>query len=107
MKSKTDLSYLKDLEIILQEELLFDLTGKSLTDMTNHSQRYSKEIHFLYEVVDCLRGSYNDEGIRRWFQRGRSQLEGKSPLEYLGSDWNPDEEEARHVLELAKYLETT
>ncbi|MBI4738292.1 hypothetical protein HY772_01805 [Candidatus Woesearchaeota archaeon] len=107
MSSKRDLSELdclNDLEIILQEELLIDLTGKSPADLRKDLLEESKKIYFLYEIVNYLRGSYNDEGVRRWFQRERSQLEGKSPLRYLYSGWDPDDEEAKHVLELAKSL---
>lgn len=99
----SELDCLNDLETVLQEELITDLTSKSPADMRNDLQDCSKEIYFLYEMVDYLKGSYNDEGIRRWFQRERSQLGGKSPLQYLGSGWNPDEENAKRVLELARY----
>jgi hypothetical protein len=98
----SELDCLNDLEIVLQEELLTDLTGKSPADIQKDLLGRSKEIYFLYEIVDCLRGSYNDEGIRRWFQRERSQLGGKSPLQYLGSGWSPDEEDAKRILELAR-----
>lgn len=105
MTSKISLSEfgcLNNLETILQKKLLTNLTGKSPADMRKDLRGSSKKIHFIYEVVDYLRGSYNDDGIRKWFQRERSQLGGKSPLQYLGSGWNPDEEYAKIVLELAK-----
>lgn len=101
-KNLSEPDYLNELEIVLQEGLLTALVGKSLADIQKDLQRRSNEIHFLYEIVDSLRGSYNDEGIRRWFQRERSQLEGKSPLQYLGPGWNPNDKEAKYVLELAK-----
>lgn len=92
---------LNDLEIVLQEELLIGLTGKKLVDLRKDLQEEPK-IYFLYKMVDYLRGSYNNEGIKQWFKRERSLLEGKTPLQYLGSTWNPDQEEAKCVLELAK-----
>lgn len=85
----------KNLENILQEKIFTELLGESPT---------IEKIHFIYEAVDALRGSYNDEGIRRWFYRERKQLEGKNPLEYLGQAWKPEEEYAKEVLKLAKSL---
>ncbi len=96
-----ELDCLNDLETILQTELLARLAGKSPADLQKDLPGASKKINFLYEIVEHLRGSYNAEGIRRWFQRERRRLEGKSPLQYLGSEWNPDEEKAKRVLELA------
>lgn len=98
-----ELACLNDLETTLQKELLADLTGKSSADLQKDLPGASKKIYFLYGIVEHLRGLYNNEGIRRWFQRERSQLEGKSPLHYLGLEWNPDEEKAKHILELARY----
>ena len=85
----------KSLENILQEKLFTDLMGESPT---------YERTHFIYEIVDTLRGAYDDEGIRRWFYRERTQLEDKGPLEYLGKAWKPQDESAEKVLELAKSL---
>lgn len=82
------------LEQILQKDLYNALIGQNRTERVEH----------LREIVDCLRGAYNDEGINRWFQRKRTELDGKSPVEYLGADWKPDDEKAKEVLELAQYL---
>lgn len=85
----------KDLENILQNKIFTELVGDNPT---------SEHIHFIYEIVDALRGTYSDEGIRRWFYRERTQLENNSPSQYLGPPWNPDDEKAKKVLELAKSL---
>ncbi len=85
----------KNLENILQDKIFTELVGESPP---------SERIHFIYKVVDALRGAYNDEGIRRWFYRERAQLENNSPSRYLGSEWNPEDENAKKVLELAKSL---
>lgn len=99
----SELDCLNDLETVLQKELLARLTGKSPADLQKDLPGAAEKIDFLYKIVDSLRGSYNAEGIRRWFQRERSRLEGKSPLQYLGLEWNPDEDKAKRILELAEY----
>ncbi len=85
----------QDLEMILQAGLFSNLLGENSTP---------DQIQFIYEIVDTLRGAYNDEGIRGWFYRERTALEGKNPLDYLGSPWKPEYENAKKVLELAKSL---
>ncbi len=44
---------------------------------------------WLTGVVSDLSGTYSSTGIRAWFDRPRSQLEGRSPCEVLGDDWGP------------------
>ncbi len=61
-------------------------------------------VHFLALVVGDLAGAYNDIGIRRWFDRPRSQLHGTAPAEALGTQWSPDDPAARRVRELASAL---
>ncbi len=85
----------QDLERILQEKLYSELLGENST---------LDQIHFIYEIVESLQGTYNNEGIRKWFYRERKELEDKSPLEYLGKVWNSEEEYAKKVLELANSL---
>ena len=63
-------------------------------------------LHFLALVVGDLAGSYNDLGIRRWFRRTRTQLDGRSPAAILTDDWDPDDEAPRRVRELARNLVT-
>lgn len=63
-------------------------------------------LHFIALVVGDLAGSYNDTGIRRWFQRKRTQLDGRSPAASLKPEWDPDDEGPRRVRELARSLVT-
>lgn len=60
-------------------------------------------LHWLAIVVGYLTGTYNDYGVRRWFQRPRQALEGRSPQEALqdDGDWTPDGEAARKIEALA------
>jgi len=93
MDQKENLDHQK-LEQILQKDLYNRLIGKKQTE----------RVEYLHEIVDCLKGAYKDEGINRWFHRKRVELGGKSPLEYLGQDWKPEDKKAKEVLELARYL---
>ncbi len=61
-------------------------------------------LHFLALVLSDLRGAYNGIGIRRWFRRTRAALDGRSPAGVLGSGWQPEDDGAQHVRELARAL---
>lgn len=60
--------------------------------------------HWLAMVVADLAGSYNEIGIRRWFDRPRGQLQGRSPRQELGANWGPDDTSALRVRDLAAAL---
>lgn len=53
-----------------------------------------------------LAGSYNETGIRRWFQRKRTMLDGRTPAALLKREWDPDDEGPRRVRQLARNLVT-
>lgn len=61
-------------------------------------------LHHLALIVADLAGSYNDRGLRRWFDRPRPQLSGVTPASLLTGDWNPDDPGPRQVAELAAVL---
>lgn len=61
-------------------------------------------IHFVALVTADLAGSYNDIGLRRWWDRPRSALDGRSPREALGTAWDPDDAAALAVADLAHAL---
>lgn len=61
-------------------------------------------LHFLALVVGDLAGSYNVIGVRRWFQRKRSLLDGRAPVALLKGDWDPDDEGPMRVRQLAREL---
>ncbi len=63
-------------------------------------------LHFLALVVGDLSGSYNEIGIRRWFHRKRTLLDGRTPASYLKRDWDPDDEGPMRVRQLARNLVT-
>jgi hypothetical protein len=61
-------------------------------------------IHWLALVSSDLAGAYNALGIRRWFDRPRTQLDGKSPRQLLRRGWDPDDKEVDRVHSLAAAL---
>jgi hypothetical protein len=67
-------------------------------------QATAERLHWLAMVVSDLAGSYNDFGMRRWFERPRTQLGGKSPRALLGARWTPDDKAAQQVRKLAAVL---
>jgi hypothetical protein len=67
-------------------------------------QVIAERLHWLAMVVADLAGAYNDFGIRRWFERPRSQLGGRSPRRMLGENWVVDGKAAAQVRALARSL---
>lgn len=61
-------------------------------------------LHFLAMIVGDLAGAYNEFGIRRWFERKRARLRGRSPAEVLLGDWSPGDADVAEVRELARSL---
>jgi hypothetical protein len=61
-------------------------------------------LHFLARVVAELKGAYNEVGVRRWFGRKRTGLQGKSPAQLLKGEWNPESRGPQRVLDLARSL---
>jgi hypothetical protein len=78
--------------------------GRYLTGARPWPDDVAARLHWLAMVVGDLRGGYNEFGVRRWFDRPRPQLGGKSPRRILGPDWNPDGRGAERVRALAASL---
>ena len=66
--------------------------------------RVAARLHFLAFIVGDLSGAYNDIGVRRWFDRPRKRLDGKSPAQLLAGSWLPEDEDPLRVRELARSL---
>ena len=64
----------------------------------------AERAHWLALVVADLGGTYNQIGVRRWFERPRAQLDGRSPREALGVNWTPDGAPATSIQDLAAAL---
>lgn len=92
-----------------------DLVARLLGVATSSVGRYERgerqtpdavaaRLHFLALVTGDLAGAYNDIGIRRWFDRKRTALDGKSPAQLLARKWQPEDAGPQRVRELARAL---
>lgn len=99
----------------LSQSLGLDLLGRLLGISMSSVRRYASgkrrtpdataaQLHFLALVTGDLRGAYSDIGVRRWFDRRRSALGGKSPAEVLAGDWSAEDDGPERVRELAGAL---
>lgn len=96
---------------VFGDEALVDLLGVGATSLRRYASGeratpddVAARLHWLAMVVADLAGAYNDFGIRRWFERPRSQLDGKCPRQVLGAVWSPDDAGAARVRALASVL---
>ncbi len=64
----------------------------------------AQRLHFLALLIAILRGSFNEFGIRRWFERPRQTLGGRTPASTLRGDWSPDEPGPQAAMQLAVEL---
>lgn len=64
----------------------------------------ARRTHFLATVVAILRGSFNEFGIRRWFERPHPALSGQTPAQLLVPEVEPEDEPAQRVLAAALRL---
>ncbi len=96
---------------VFGDEVLGDLLGIAPASLRRYAaaeratpQATAERLHWVAMVVSDLAGSYNDFGMRRWFERPRTQLGGKSPRALLGAKWTPDAKAALQVRALAAVL---
>ncbi len=99
------------LTTLLGDDLVAMLVGTSISSVQRYrlGQRPTPDdiaarLHTVALIAADLAGSYNEFGIRRWFQRPRSTLGGQAPAEVLAGDWSPDDEPVRAVRNLAGSL---
>lgn len=87
---------------------LLGISPASVLRYGKHERRTPDEVaarlHFLALVVGDLAGAYNEIGIRRWFERPRTALEGRSPADLLRGEWRPEEAGPASVRRLARSL---
>ena len=102
---------LAQLAEVFDVEELAELVGTSPVSLRRYAagtraapDEIAARLHWLALVTSDLAGAYNRLGVRRWFDRPRSQLDGRSPRQALGRNWNPDSARAERVRRLAGAL---
>lgn len=92
-------------------DALAGLVGISTSSMTRYraKQRTTPDdvagrLHVVTQIVTDLVGSYNEYGVRRWFNRSRAALGGRAPSDILRGQWEPDAPEVKEVQDLAARL---
>jgi len=95
----------------IQVDLLADLLDVSATSARRYARgerdtpdHVAARLHLLAMIVADLLGAYNEIGVRRWFRRTRSLLDGRAPADLLQGEWNPDDAGPVSVRELAASL---
>ena len=101
----------QELDGLLGVELLARLVGFSPTSLRRYLSRggempddLAARLRFLSLVVGDLLGAYNETGVRRWFDRPRTLLSGRSPAGLLSPGWRPEDGDPRRVRDLAHSL---
>lgn len=96
---------------IFDEEDLAPLLRVSPNSVVRYSrgQRSTPDIvadrlHLLAQVAADLKGAYDEVGIRRWFHRPRTALDGSTPSELLTESWGPGDPGPSAVREFARSL---
>ena len=101
----------RTVERVLGLESMAELMGISVSSARRYlaGERTTPDgvaarLHFLAFVVGDLAGAYNDVGIRRWFHRPRTLLDGNTPAQLLEGNWEPHDDGPRQVRQLAASL---
>jgi uncharacterized protein (DUF2384 family) len=96
---------------VFDAESLAPLLGISVSSLRRYQagtrvtpDEVAARLHFLALVISDLTGAYNEIGVRRWFQRDRTMLDGRTPATLLSGEWNPEDEGAQRVRDLARSL---
>jgi Protein of unknown function (DUF2384) len=97
---------------LLDDDLLsrlLDISDSSVRRYAGGSRETPDDVawrlHVVARVLASLLGSYNEYGVRRWFERPRLALEGRTPADVLRSAEHEEDPGLTRVLELAGALE--
>lgn len=95
-------------DLFEDDELLTRLTGAARSSVVRYLKgdrstpdTVAERLHAVMMLAADLQGTLNARGVRRWFTKKRSLLEGNSPLDLLGEDWSTDSEGYARVRQLA------
>jgi hypothetical protein len=96
---------------LLEDALLADLLAISVSSLRRYAggERRTPDavawrLHVVARLLAALIGSYNDYGVRRWFQRPRKTLGGATPADVLARAQSEDDPQLRQTVELADEL---
>lgn len=96
---------------IIDAEQLAALLNVSVSSLKRYASgeretpdEVAARLHHVALIVGDLAGAYNEVGVRRWFERKRTALNGRAPAALLAGDWNPDDASPLKVRELARSL---
>jgi hypothetical protein len=102
------------LAAVLGLDLLMALADASTSSLRRYAageraapDDVAARLHHLARINAHLAGGYNDFGIRRWYGRRRTQLDGRSPREVMSGAWDPDDEQPQRALRLAEALNSS
>jgi len=99
----------RELRLILGDLMLGQLVGlpselAAKVSTASSPSAIADRIEVIGQIVWCLMGTYDAEGIRRWFCRRRPQLKGRTPADLLAPGWAANSPSAKRILDLAKEL---
>jgi len=84
---------------ISQSSARHDLSGTRMTPDTIAARRHS------WPMSSAIRaGTSNDIGVRRWFDRRRERLDGKTPARTLKDAWSPEDDAPQWIRDLVRSL---
>ena len=96
---------------VIDAEQLAPLLNVSVSSLKRYASgerdtpdEVAARLHHVALIVGDLAGAYNEVGVRRWFERKRTALNGRAPAALLAGDWNPDDSSPQKVRELARSL---
>jgi hypothetical protein len=96
---------------VVGDELLARLLRISVSSLRRYASADRRtpddaawRLHLVARLLAALIGSYNDYGVRRWFERRRAALDGATPADVLVEAESEDDERLRRVVALADGL---
>lgn len=96
---------------LLGDELLAGMTRISESSLRRYASGERRtpddtawRLHVTARLLASLVGSFNEYGVRRWFERPRRALEGATPAEVLERAESEEDGRLEQVIELADQL---
>jgi hypothetical protein len=96
---------------LLGDEILAQLAGVSPSSLRRYAagaretpDEVAWRLHVVARILAGLTGSYNSYGVRRWFERPRSTLQGRTPAEVIAVANTEDDPDLGETIALAEAL---